>query len=447
MTLKQQIIFPLLILFILTFSILSVVSIFLISDAVESRISNQMHDLSSFITNTNFPMNKQVLTYVKEIFGADIVVVDGKTVYLTTLLDYDSKVFINVIDNRKLYHSTTDVNEINVKDITYQMVRSPIKLNKVNMTLYLLFPGDIIYNEKKKAILPFLIITLVGILLVVVAGYIIAHRIATPIAKLADRTKEIATGDLTMSVDTNSNTIEILKLTDSFNKMINGLRSYQENLLKSEKLALTGQLALSIAHEIRNPLTSMKMSIQMLSATQSDRNKEYYDLLLREIGRLELAVSELLSAAHPSKLQFEPANINELIEDMLYLMQKQFEHLSINVEKHLSELPHTIIDKNRFKRAIMNLILNGVQAMPKGGKLTISTNVVDSKVRLSIKDTGNGIPPEVVDKVFEPFVTTKRDGVGLGLAITKNIVEEHKGSISFKTESDGTEFWVFLTAK
>ena len=139
MTLKQQIIFPLLILFILTFSILSVVSIFLISDAVESRISNQMHDLSSFITNTNFPMNKQVLTYVKEIFGADIVVVDSKTVYLTTLLDYDSKVFINVIDNRKLYHSTTDVNEINVKDITYQMVRSPIKLNKVNMTLYLLF--------------------------------------------------------------------------------------------------------------------------------------------------------------------------------------------------------------------------------------------------------------------------------------------------------------------
>ena len=447
MTLKQQIIFPLLILFILTFSILSVVSIFLISDAVESRISNQMHDLSSFITNTNFPMNKQVLTYVKEIFGADIVVVDGKTVYLTTLLDYDSKVFINVIDNSKLYHSTTDVNEINVKDITYQMVRSPIKLNKVNMTLYLLFPGDIIYNEKKKAILPFLIITLVGILLVVVAGYIIAHRIATPIAKLADRTKEIATGDLTMSVDTNSNAIEILKLTDSFNKMINGLKSYQGNLLKSEKLALTGQLALSIAHEIRNPLTSMKMSIQMLSSASSDNNKEYYDLLLREIGRLELAVSELLSAAHPSKLQFEPANINELIEDMLYLMQKQFEHLSIKVEKHFSELPHITIDKNRFKRAIMNLILNGVQAMPKGGKLTISTNVVDSKVRLSIKDTGNGIPPDIVDKVFEPFVTTKRDGVGLGLAITKNIVEEHKGSISFRTGSDGTEFWVFLTAK
>lgn len=448
MTIRLRIIIPFVILFIAVFAVTAIFSILLVSKAVEERIIDQMRNLSTFISqSTSIPINEKSLEHIKKVFNAEILIKEGKVIHEATLTSKEISEFENV-SYKFSSTSETDVTEIILANNIYQMIYSNVIINKSPMVLYLFFPGELISKEKTKAIMPLIIIAFAGSLLVIVLGYITAHKISKPITQLASLTKEIAHGKLDLTIETSYGASELRQLADSFNKMLEGLKKYEENLVKTEKLATMGQMALGIAHEIRNPLTSMKMTLQML-LNEAREEKESFEVLLREIERLELAVSELFSATHSSKLKLENVNINKVSDEILELMARQLEHLSINVEKHYNDLPQVKVDKNKFKRAIMNLILNGAQAMPSGGKLTISTQKINETniVRISIKDEGKGIPIELREKVFEPFVSTKEGGVGLGLSVTRKIIEEHNGKIDFETGDSGTTFWVDLPHK
>ena len=125
-------------------------------------------------------------------------------------------------------------------------------------------------------------------------------------------------------------------------------------------------------------------------------------------------------------------------------MRRRLEHLGVRVEKNYAPVPELQVDVARFKRCIMNLVLNGAQAMPSGGPLRVAVAPRDGRIRFSVTDAGAGVPADIGSKVFEPFVTTKRDGVGLGLALTKRIVEDHGGTIGYDSATGGTTFWIEL---
>jgi two-component system sporulation sensor kinase A len=226
---------------------------------------------------------------------------------------------------------------------------------------------------------------------------------------------------------------ELDHLVGAMNRMLAEVR-------RAERLAVMGRMAAGVAHEIRNPLSSMKMTVQMLEEGAPD--PEPYHLLLREIERLELIAAELVGVSQP--LRRERVKLDTVVGEVLELMRRQLEHLSIRVERRFEPAPEVEVDVARFKRCVMNLVLNGAQAMPSGGPIRVEVSARNGRVRLEVSDGGPGVPPDVRDRVFEPFVTTKQDGVGLGLALTKRIVEDHGGSIGFDPNERGTTFWIEL---
>ena len=215
--------------------------------------------------------------------------------------------------------------------------------------------------------------------------------------------------------------------------------------MQSEKLAAVGQLAAGIAHEIRNPLTSVKMIVQLLrSRFQEDEvGLESIQAILDEINRLEVIINGLLDFARPMELALKPTKVTDVVNDILKFMEPDMRHRKILLINRVDEeLPAVMLDADRMKQVFMNVILNSMQAMPEGGELTIDYRY-DSEncsVQVNISDTGTGMSQEVLDHAFEPFFSTKSGGAGLGLANVKKIMEQHGGDIQIETEADrGTE--------
>jgi len=203
-------------------------------------------------------------------------------------------------------------------------------------------------------------------------------------------------------------------------------------------------MAAGVAHEIKNPLSAMKMTVQMLREEKTAAEREPYDLLLREIERLDLVASELSVAARPGPPAREQVRLDQALTDVLDLLDRQMTHLKVAVDRKIDAPTHVLGDGDRLKRAAMNLVLNGAQAMPQGGRLSVALGRRDGRVRLEVADTGKGVPAELRDRIFEPFVTGRSDGVGLGLALTRRIVEDHGGLIGFDSSDRGSTFWIDL---
>ena len=227
------------------------------------------------------------------------------------------------------------------------------------------------------------------------------------------------------------------------------LRKTEAQLIRSEKLAALGQLAAGIAHEIRNPLTSINILIHSLRDKPSDEERHQEDLRVieEEIHRINEIVDQFLRFAKPAPPLLQEADVLSLFEETLLLLKPQIEKQRIFVEKEFPALPPTVLDREQMKQVILNLLLNALQAMPGGGRLRLSAQVLEDNrwIQLSIQDTGVGIPPEDMNKLFDPFFSTKEGGVGLGLSIAHRILDQHRGKIQAQsTPGRGTLFTLWL---
>jgi len=232
-------------------------------------------------------------------------------------------------------------------------------------------------------------------------------------------------------------------------KQYKELRETKDQLVQSEKLAALGTMAAGIAHEIRNPLTSLQLFVQMMAERFDDHEfrAKFTQIVPPEVERLNRIVNDLVSFAKPSKLIREPTQITEILDKTIRLSEISFKKLNVKVVKEFSEVPKVLVDSQQIMQIFLNLIMNGAQAMANGGTLTVKTYYDDiyKKVCIDVKDTGYGISEDNLKKLFSPFFTTKEGGTGLGLAITRRIVEEHKGEIKVKSKvGEGTTFTVEL---
>ncbi|MBI3832398.1 MAG: HAMP domain-containing protein [Planctomycetes bacterium] len=295
-----------------------------------------------------------------------------------------------------------------------------------------------------------------GLLLAALLGRLVAHWITRPIKRLATAAGRLASGGLNepFEHDAEKARDEIGELARAFGAMVESLRASQHELVKAERLAATGKLAASVAHEIRNPLTSLRMTVQMLAEKAEKRgdasDREAYQVILGEIDRLALSVEELLTFARPRPAQRAPADLNLLVQDTVKFLGRQLQHARVQarVEPDAGLPADFAFDANKVRQLLVNLVLNAMQAIVREGTVTIRTrwDAVRRAATLEVADTGPGIPQEIRDKAFDPFVSTKPGGGGLGLAIAKQIAEEHAGAIRFETGKTGTTFFVTLPA-
>jgi len=228
-------------------------------------------------------------------------------------------------------------------------------------------------------------------------------------------------------------------------------RDMQKRLNRSENLAAIGELAASIGHEIRNPLGAINTSVEVLqnSLQLADEDRELMEIISEETKRLDLIISDFLHFARLNKARFGKVNINRLISETLLLFKEKIGP-DIQQQVELCEsLPEIDADANQIKQVLVNMIVNALQAMPAGGRLTICSSVAKKTrgdfITITLRDSGEGISEENLSKIFQPFFSTKDWGVGMGLAICDRIMQNHGGEIAVTSEiSKGTEFTLIL---
>jgi len=209
----------------------------------------------------------------------------------------------------------------------------------------------------------------------------------------------------------------------------------EELLLRSEKLSLVGQLAAGVAHEIRNPLTSLRGFTQLLQRNL-DTNKYYYiDTMLSELDRINFIVNDFMSLSKPQLIDFRLRDLRAMLESVVMTLESETALRNVTIEwERVEPLPLISCDEHRMKQVFLNLLKNAIDAMPNGGRISLRLARNGAFASVRIRDEGCGMPKEMIEKVGEPFFTTKADGTGLGLMICNHIMEEHGGALRFESE-------------
>lgn len=295
-----------------------------------------------------------------------------------------------------------------------------------------------------------------GFLLGLIGAGALAKRITGPLQKLVEGTVRISKGDFTQTISVGSRD-EIGDLARSFNDMTKDLletRRQMEDanrrLIQAEKLASIGRISASIAHEIRNPLTSVKLNIQKLMQNEhlEEEEKEHLSISQEGIGQIEKFIKELLNFTRVSDLNPERFSVIQIVEESLKMMRDSFQEKKIALEKSFAaDLPAVVVDGDKIRQVFLNILRNAVEAVEEGGRIRLALSRVKengvARIKVRISDNGCGIPEKDWENIFEPFYTTKASGFGLGLSNARKIVEQHRGSIRVtKTKGRGTTFEV-----
>lgn len=235
-------------------------------------------------------------------------------------------------------------------------------------------------------------------------------------------------------------------------KMVEEINRFEAGIIRARNLASLGTLSAGMAHEIKNPLTSIKGYAQYVREELGDNNElsEDMSIIIHEVDRLDGILERFLKFAKPGNLKLKPTDINKLIENIVKLISREIAGSEIAIVQSLQQIPMIEADEEQLEQAFLNITINSVQAMEKNGELSISTLISEDNefIHLSIKDNGTGIRIEDLDKIFDPFYTTKEKGTGLGLAISTQIIEKHRGFIEVEsTIGKGTEFIIGLPVK
>lgn len=218
---------------------------------------------------------------------------------------------------------------------------------------------------------------------------------------------------------------------------------FEDQLRRADRLSALGELSAGLAHEIRNPLGSIRMTAEVLQEgfADSDPRQEFASILIKETERLNLVVNNFLQFAQPAGSERERLDLNETLEDVLQLMAPKLRKHGIALQLEKGEIPPVSGSRGLVKQVFLNLALNAAQAMPEGGTLTMASELRNGRISVRVADSGHGIPEADLKRIFNPFFTTREDGTGLGLAITHRIVQSFDGEIAVDSRvGEGTCF-------
>ncbi|WP_353855920.1 ATP-binding protein [Bacillus sp. Bos-x628] len=223
-------------------------------------------------------------------------------------------------------------------------------------------------------------------------------------------------------------------------------RSNQQLQMQAQKLAVAGQIAAGIAHEVRNPLTSVNGFLQLMK-TQYPERTDYFDIIFSEIKRIDFVLSELLMLAKPQSVNFQEVQLHQLLEQVITLLNTNAVLSNIDIKQPFKKQDAGLIlaDANQMKQLFINLIKNAIEAMPEGGSIYISTEKVMNEWKITIQDEGKGMSEKDIQKIYDPFFSTKKEGTGLGLTICATILKDHHGRMDVSSEpGKGTAFHIYL---
>ena len=297
-----------------------------------------------------------------------------------------------------------------------------------------------------------LLVAMGGILLALLVAFWTTARITRPVEALAAGARAVAAGDWHTQVDVHASG-EIGALAAAFNQMTRDLLEQRDRLVQAERVAAWRELARRLAHELKNPLFPLQITVENLQRARAAHPEEFDEVfrestatLLAELGKLRGIVGRFSDFAKMRQPQLETVDLNNLVRDSLKLFEAQMQAAGVALRLDLAaDLRAIHADPAQLGRALQNLVLNAIDAMPSGGALAIRTAAHEGGVRLEVSDTGQGLTGEECDRLFTPYYTTKTHGTGLGLAIVQSVISDHGGKIAVRSEPGrGTTFVIDL---
>ncbi len=283
-----------------------------------------------------------------------------------------------------------------------------------------------------------------GILLAIIFSLWIAARVSRPIERLAQAAEDVAEGNWDTRVP-EQGPGEVAVLAQSFNHMTEQLRSQSEKLVQTERVAAWRELARRLAHELKNPLFPLQITVENLQRARALPEAEFDEVfrestqtLTTEIANLKTIIGRFSDFSKMPKPELERLDAAEIVKRVFTLYSGGKENGKIELKLNVSSEPMPVeIDRELMHRALSNLVLNAMDAMPEGGTLTLGARPTDSGIEMRIADTGEGLTPEECERLFTPYYTTKQHGTGLGLAIVQSVVADHKGTIAVDSHAGG----------
>jgi signal transduction histidine kinase len=288
------------------------------------------------------------------------------------------------------------------------------------------------------------LVALAALLIGLLVSWWVSRRITRPVEELANGARDVASGRWDTHIDVKGSD-EIGQLAAAFNDMTKTLASQKEKLVQTERVAAWRELARRLAHELRNPLFPLQITVENLQRARQLGPQQFQEVfseatatLKAELANLNSIVGRFSDFSKMPAPQFTRVNVNEVLRNAVRLFEPQFTAVgkpSIATEFFLSEsLPEIDADPDLLHRAFQNLLLNALDAMPAGGTITLKSSDAGESVRIEVADTGKGLTPEECSRLFTPYYTTKQLGTGLGLAIVQSVVSDHHGAISVSSE-------------
>lgn len=417
----------------------------------ERQFIDRLSGVIATIGHARFPFTPSVLVQMRGLSGAEFVTHDDAGRVIATSLPELSQLPPRLLElpHTTLLESLGNAPRIAIGRTTFLVV--PLKVASVpgNRSLVVLYPETSWRQSRWEAALPSLALGFGSLGVMVVVTSWIAHCIGRRIHRLESQVARIAEGQF-QEIAIGREDDEVSDLSRSINRMCIQLREMRETILQSERTRLLAQIAAGLAHQLRNAITGARMSIQLhLRRFPNSANDHSLAVALRQLAMTEEQIKGLLSLGRLEPRARESCRLDQLLWDIAMLVGPHCEHARVRLHCRPDHHPIALmIDVVATRAAVLNLTLNAIEAAGPGGEIELATSLHEQEAAIEVVDSGSGPPEEVAGSLLDPFVTSKPEGVGLGLALANRVAEEHGGKLSWSRDEGKTRFrltFPFLT--
>jgi signal transduction histidine kinase len=411
------------------------------------QIEGQVRDIARTLHGSSFPLSENVLHLMKGFSGADYVVLDKEgQLQGTTLTSHNLKLPLPEADSD--WDKVTLREQVELDGITYLYAGLRLRQGRnADSVLYILYPESLWRDAWWQAVRPSLLLGIVGGLAAIVLSIILAQRLTRRVQALERRTRLIAEGDFSPMPLPQRND-ELRDLSRCVNEMAQRLAQLHQTVQKNERLRLLGQVSGGLAHQLRNGVTGARLAVQVHAQECGvNGDAEALQVALRQLSLVELHLTRFLDLGRNGRQKRQPCSLVALLRDVVTLLGPQCRHAHIDLHPHLAANDDFITtgDAGQLSQVFLNVLTNAIEAAGPAGWVELGIKRLgNQRVQVVISDSGPGLEASVADRLFEPFVTGKRDGVGLGLAVARQVVEAHQGRIHWERQADRTCFYIEL---